>query len=259
MLEMVCAITPHIVPRSAIQCLPLLWHPDLHEGNVFVSDKGKVTSIIDWQDANILPLFLTIRKPHFLDLPDDVQLFKLPKDFKEMSPSMKSETWERYSKSMLQGYYLAHFRENMPAVAAIYDDKQINPIRRQIGNYTRTFDNEDANALMLRNTLLRMRYNWTKLAGKNETETAPPCPVEFDADELQKHYEDGRRLNRFRDILEASDIRATFPLEGWVPVDLFDEWKNGLKKVTTEVMESLESQEERKEFQERLCLWNLTD
>lgn len=258
MLEVVSTTTPHIVPRSADQCLPLLWHPDLHDGNIFISDEGKVTSIIDWQDANVLPLFLTMRKPQFLDLSDGAQLFELPKDLKDMSPSLRSETWERFNKSMLQGYYLAHFRENIPA-AAVYDDIHINSIRRQIGNYARTSNGHDADALMLRNTLLRIRQNWPKLAGNDETETAPPCPVDFDDDELEKHYADARRLNEFRDILEASDIRATFPLEGWVPVDLFDGWKKGLKKVTREVMESLKNPEERKEFQERLYLWNLTD
>ena len=89
-----------------------------------------MTSIIDWQDANVLPLYLTMRKPQFLDLADDAQLFELPKDLKEMSLSMRSETWERFNKSMLQGYYLGHFRENIPAVAAVFDDKQIYPIRR---------------------------------------------------------------------------------------------------------------------------------
>ncbi|EXJ77593.1 hypothetical protein A1O3_09820, partial [Capronia epimyces CBS 606.96] len=67
MLQLVRTVTPHIVPLSPDHCLPLLWHRDLHDGNIFVSDEGKVTSIIDWQDANILPLFLTIRKPQFLD------------------------------------------------------------------------------------------------------------------------------------------------------------------------------------------------
>ena len=227
-------------------------------GYIFISNEGKVTSLIDWQDANVLPLFLTLRKPQFLDLADDAQLFELPKGLKEMSPSVRSEIWERFNKSMLQGYYLAHFRENLPAAAAVYDDKQINPLRRQLGNYARTSDGYDAGALMLRNTLLQIRQKWAQFAGDDGTENALPCPIHFGDDELEKHYEDGRRLNGFRDILEASDIRTTFPLEGWVPVDLFDEWKDGLKKVIREVMESLGNQEERKEFQERLRLWNLT-
>lgn len=259
MLEEVCTITPHIVPGSPDQCLPLLWHQDLHDGNIFVSDEGKVTSIIDWQGVSILPVFLTIRKPQFLDVADNAQLFELPMDLKQMPHSVRSEIWERYSKTMLQGYYLAHFRENIPGVAAIYDDKQINPIRRQVGSYARTSDGHDADAIMLRNTLLRVQRNWTRFARDDEIESAPSCPIHFHDDELEKHSENGRRLNRFRDILEGSDISATFPLEGWVPVDLFDGSKNGLRKVIEEVTGSLESQRERQEFQERLCSWNLTD
>jgi hypothetical protein len=259
MLEALCRVSQHVVPQSADQCLPLLWHPDLHDGNIFVSEEGKVTCIIDWQDANVLPLFLSLRKPQFLDVADNALLFELPKDLKEMSPSVRSETWDRFNKSMLQGYYLAYFRENIPAVSAIYDDKKINPIRRQMANYARTSDGHDANALMLRSTLLQIRKNWTRLAGGDGTETAPPCPIDFDEEQLAKLYEDGRRFNRFRDILEASDVCATFPLEGWVPVDLFYEWRRGLKKAVRDVIETLENQEERDEFQERLRLWNLTD
>lgn len=111
---------------------------------------------------------------------------------------------------------------------------------------------------MLRNTLLRVQQNWTRLARDDEIQSTPSCPIHIHDDELEKHYEDGRGFNRFRDILEASDISATFPLEGWVPTDLFGDWKNGLRKVIGEVMESLESQRERQEFQERLRSWNLT-
>jgi hypothetical protein len=199
-------------------------------------------------------LFLAVRKPQFLDVPNDARLFELPKDYKNMPPSVRSEIWERFNKSMLQGYYLAYFRENVPVAAAIFDDTQINPLRRQIGHYVRTADGHDADALMLRNTLLRIQRNWTRLTGNNGVDTAPRCPIDFDEDELEKLYEDGRRLNRFRDILEASDIRATFPVEGWLPVDLFHQWRRGLRKVITEVMESLEDEEQRKEFQERLSV-----
>jgi aminoglycoside phosphotransferase (APT) family kinase protein len=65
MLEAACASVQHIVPQSPELRKPLLWHPDLHDGNIFVSPEGKVTSIIDWQDANVPPLFLAIQKPQF--------------------------------------------------------------------------------------------------------------------------------------------------------------------------------------------------
>ncbi|KIW71005.1 hypothetical protein PV04_03228 [Phialophora macrospora] len=90
-----------------------------------------------------------------------------------MPPSARSEIWERFDKSMLQGYYLAHLRENMLGAAATFEDTQINPLRRQMGNYARTADGHDADARMLRSTLLRIRRHWTRLIENDSIDTAP--------------------------------------------------------------------------------------
>lgn len=46
---------------------PVLWHTDLHMGNIFVSseDPTKVVSIIDWQSISIAPLLIQARFPGF--------------------------------------------------------------------------------------------------------------------------------------------------------------------------------------------------
>jgi hypothetical protein len=55
---------------------PVLWHTDLHMGNIFVSSKDptKVISIIDWQSISVSPLLLQARFPEVLSIDSDFVL-----------------------------------------------------------------------------------------------------------------------------------------------------------------------------------------
>ncbi|EZF78988.1 hypothetical protein H105_00053, partial [Trichophyton soudanense CBS 452.61] len=69
---------------------PVIWHTDLHMGNIYVSpdNPSQILSIIDWQSISVLPLFLQARWPIFLELPENFvrgfQAPKLPDNLKEM-------------------------------------------------------------------------------------------------------------------------------------------------------------------------------
>lgn len=70
---------------------PVLWHTDLHMGNIYVSgkDPAKIVSLIDWQSIVISPLFLQARFPEFLPKEEDyalgtTELPKLPECYDEM-------------------------------------------------------------------------------------------------------------------------------------------------------------------------------
>jgi aminoglycoside phosphotransferase (APT) family kinase protein len=51
-------LAPHTVPREEELSTPTIRHPDLSPSNIFVSDSGELTGVIDWQHATILPIFL---------------------------------------------------------------------------------------------------------------------------------------------------------------------------------------------------------
>ena len=255
MLEVLCTTIPHITPLSTDQDLPLLWHKDLHLGNIFVSAEGKLTRIIDWQDADVLPLFLGARVPRFIEVDHNTQLLELPEKFSDMPELARFEVWEIYRQSMLQQYYLADLREHVPELAAVMEDQKLAPIRREIEPFARISDGDEIDALLLRETLLRIQRNWSGFV--RDKDVALQCPINIDGDELNKHQKDGRRYNEFQDRLNASKINVAD--EGWVPEDEFVEWKNSLKDVVKETMESFGNPQERLDFEERLGLWNLTD
>ena len=255
MLHTLCMAVPHIIPRSASQNQPLLWHKDLHFGNLFVSTKGEVSCIVDWQDTDILPLFLAARIPQFIQVEHDALLLELPEDFSSMPEARRLDVWERYRQSMLQQYYLADLSESLPDLAALFEDRQLAPVRKQVETFARIPSTEDVGALFLRETLLRIQRHWSDFL--HDEGIAMQCPIKIEGDELINHQRDGRRYNEFQDLLKASNVPVAD--EGWVPVDEFSERQAGLKIVIMETIESLKSQSERLEFENRLRHWNLTD
>ncbi|PPJ52072.1 hypothetical protein CBER1_10035 [Cercospora berteroae] len=51
-------VAAYIVPKDHWLQQPVIRHPDLTPNNIFVDDDLNITSIIDWQHATVLPLFL---------------------------------------------------------------------------------------------------------------------------------------------------------------------------------------------------------
>lgn len=253
MLKTLCTAVPHILPHSAGLHRPLMWHKDLHFGNLFVSSEGKIACIVDWQGTDILPLFLAARIPQFIDV--EALLLELPENFSSMAEAKRLETWERYRQSMLQQYYLADIRENVADLATLFEDDKLAPIRKQVETFARISSRQDVDALFLRETLLRIQRKWSDFL--REGDLAVQCPIKIEGDELVRHQKDGRRYNEFQDLLKARNIPVAE--EGWVPVDEFTERKNCLQNVVKETIESLESEQERQEFGNRLRQWKLTD
>ncbi|EGD94286.1 serine/threonine protein kinase [Trichophyton tonsurans CBS 112818] len=86
---------------------PVIWHTDLHMGNIYVSpdDPSQILSIIDWQSISVLPLFLQARWPIFLEPPENfVQGFqapKLPDNLKEMNEEDQQLAKFEYRQAMV--------------------------------------------------------------------------------------------------------------------------------------------------------------
>ncbi|KAF7578401.1 hypothetical protein PtrM4_026410 [Pyrenophora tritici-repentis] len=75
---------------------PVLWHTDLHMGNIYSKpeEPNKICSLIDWQSIVVSPLYLQARFPEFLSVDDDYVLGltekpKLPQDYQDMGANDK--------------------------------------------------------------------------------------------------------------------------------------------------------------------------
>ncbi|KAL3477205.1 kinase-like domain-containing protein [Aspergillus californicus] len=83
-------VVPYLIPSDPGQNQSVLWHSDLHFGNIFVKG-GHIVSIINWRGCSSLPIFHTSRIPKFL--------------------KGKEEILRRYYLTQLQRLYISKFRK----------------------------------------------------------------------------------------------------------------------------------------------------
>jgi phosphotransferase family enzyme len=59
LFDQLLAVIPHVLPPDEIS-FPVLWHTDLHAGNIMVKpeDKPDLVGILDWQGMSVTPLFM---------------------------------------------------------------------------------------------------------------------------------------------------------------------------------------------------------
>lgn len=91
-----------ILPKSLDLVRPTLWHPDIHDGNLFVHEM-KISSVIDWQSIWVGPLILQARTPRLIDYNGEIKL-KLPSNYKKLDEEKKSRISDQVSRWSIQVY-----------------------------------------------------------------------------------------------------------------------------------------------------------
>ncbi|OBT60770.1 hypothetical protein VE03_09755 [Pseudogymnoascus sp. 23342-1-I1] len=112
----------HTHPILSRHAQPILWHSDLHMGNIFISpdDPSRIVSLIDWQSISILPAFLQEKWPVFLKPPSNYPEWfvqpTLPDDFENLDSGDKAlATLEWNQATRAKAYEVSNFLENRPA------------------------------------------------------------------------------------------------------------------------------------------------
>jgi Phosphotransferase enzyme family len=242
------------VPRSqgaSDLSQPVLWHRDLHCGNIFISSTGTITSVIDWQGIAVLPLFLQAKIPQFLEVDSDSLLLELPVQFSSMPEPGKTKIWNDYRQSMLQQYYLDSLRNTVPEIAQILDGDPLAAIRQLAATFGQGSFDREADVLLLRELLIRIRRHWTEISSAHSSN--PTCPISISHGELSRHRIDGRRWSEFKDSLRCRGIPVA--QEGWVPKEEFGVQRDNLKLLLKEILTSFRDEKERQQFLKNVALW----
>lgn len=97
-------LIPYLLPPKEELSRSTLWHWDIHSANLFV-EGNQITSLIDWQDTWVGPLFLQYRHPKLVDVNGEV-LLKLPETYGSLEEGdEKAGIRRRVEKSLiLHGY-----------------------------------------------------------------------------------------------------------------------------------------------------------
>lgn len=110
-LENYLKLVKYVLPTDESLNTSYLWHPDLHTENIYVdpNDPTRIVGLIDWQSADLLPLFDHARQPYILDY-DGPQLKglerpKLAENHKDLSPDERRRALSLYESSSLVALY----------------------------------------------------------------------------------------------------------------------------------------------------------
>jgi hypothetical protein len=110
-LEDYLQLVQHLVPATPELSFPVLRHPDLQPNNTFVGDDYKVTALIDWQHAVVLPTFIAAGIPNFFQNYNDSESRyftppHLPSDIEELVPAERAEAQESFRRRHIHFFYL---------------------------------------------------------------------------------------------------------------------------------------------------------
>lgn len=206
------AASPHLGRHSK----SVLWHTDLHLGNIFVSDHDptEIASLIDWQFTGAMPRFTQVCWPSFLEPPDNYRTGTvkpaLPADFDTMDSDEKALAVANKDQAMLSKCYEAALVKNHRGsyLALTQVDEAIR------GLFTCCETTYKDGIIPLRDYLIKLSVNW------DQFDFPADFPYRFTSEEISRHeqeslqYRDWQQLRKYTQQLLQSDD------EGWVAPQL---------------------------------------
>ncbi|EEQ34143.1 Phosphotransferase enzyme [Microsporum canis] len=235
LLEKYLAVAARFLPDDAELVRPELWHPDIHDANIFVQD-GRITSIIDWQSVWAGPLLLQARTPRLIDYNGEIQL-RIPDNYKTLSKEEKEEVSELVKQS-IQVYL---YEDQTANVNPLLNRAVRQPYGKTLGELVCfAGDSWDDHIVPIRDTLINIERDWSKMSKTGD------CPYHFSPDELTQHREEAEAFNNAQDFWEM--LKDKVNADGWTANDDFDAAVEYFSQLREAGLASLEG-DERDEFE----------
>jgi len=242
-------IASSLVPRDLTLGHFCIRHPDLQQSNIVVrwsSDSGwQVVSLLDWQHASILPLFLLAGVPQRLQNHGDpvsqsMTPPSLPKNFDELEETERTAAMGVHRRRLGHYHYVTNTEEyNKPHYDALTDPMCV--LRSRLFNYASyPWEGE---TLELKVALIQATERWEALTGGGA-----PCPVVFDAEDARETTELNEVQGKADKAFEVWQDMFGLGPEGWVPTQDYEETVALCKQMKEEALTEAESEEERAEI-----------
>lgn len=247
------AVAPHLVPRSEGLNVPAIRHPDLSPSNIFISESGDITGILDWQHTTILPIFLQAKIPkHFQNYGDDdsenFQRPKLAEDFDTMSSIDQEAELELYRRRQVHYFYLGYTSElNKPHFKAM--GKHHLVLRNQLYDIaSRPWEGDNTS---LQAQLIKTVSQWPEIAppGHDPPVYYSPAEIEECLDRDAKQRKVDEQMQQLRDSIGIN-------IDGLVLNEEYEGARERAGLIKRELAESTETEELREEFEK---LWPFQD
>ncbi|KAE8357814.1 kinase-like domain-containing protein [Aspergillus caelatus] len=212
----------------------VIWHTDLHLGNIFVSlnEPSIVEGIIDWQSSQLCPLFIQAQFPEFITPPKGynpgTDLPSLPDGFDDLSSEQKEQaTIENELASRSKYYEMSSLAHNKHVYNAMKLDRRLwEPF-----TYCQLFSH--GSLVPLRHCLIRLYQDWSLLGLPGS------CPFLISEHELQRHE---KQKLQYEDRLYLWDLvknQLSTDNAGWVPNSRWEATEKANKELYNMYIETM--------------------
>ncbi|GAB1733205.1 hypothetical protein NU195Hw_g8465t1 [Hortaea werneckii] len=225
------AVGVYLPPSQPALNRGTLFHWDLRAPNFFVED-GQITSLIDWQDAWVAPLFMQERRPQLLEYNGEMML-RLPDYFEKMEDNgEKAKVQAQVEKSILFWYYHRIVREQFPALQELFD----LPLAR-IQRETVLFASDiwEGETVPLRECLYQLQKQWDKL------NTGIACPIHFSSQEIEAHEQASIDWNKKADFWAS--LSGFVSPDGYTSLEDYEDAHHFFKELREEGLQLLSGKE----------------
>jgi hypothetical protein len=259
-------LAPHIAP---LQSLYMLWHPDLHAGNIIVTETTspcKLMSIIEWENAHVAPFYLQIAPaPAYTYDEAEDEDETLPVDPPSRGDSeLPGQTDVLDNNRKLRRYrsYKAILHENDPPLAKEMFDLLGVWQKRHLLSPAEAITRGDIGGLaLIGQGFLICRGLWGSMVGFNEKrEPLLPFPIDISKkkeERLEKEWASSlfrRNALTCNDMLEP--LNMSWYREGMVSIDEYEDVKRGVEAKRQEILDAAENPEEKLRLEQE---WPLQD
>ncbi len=226
-------------------------HPDLSPQNIFISESGDITGIIDWQHCVVLPLFLQAKMPHHFqnygdEYSENFQPPKLPANFETMTDDEKEKERELYRRRQLHFFYLGFTSHNNPIHFDAISSSSLILRNKLYESAGRPWDGDNTS---LKANLIRCAAQWADVSSKSSPDCVE-CPLNYPHAEAEQCLELDTRQSaadassqRLRDLVGVN-------IDGWVPLEGYEEALEKAATIKAQMLASAETREERREVEE---------
>lgn len=238
-------------PEVIVSSKPVLWHNDMHHGNIFVSpdDPTSLRGIIDWQSTVIAPLFLQSRFPVFLKSPTQYIAGpvspELPSNFEQMEEEDKEQALsDKRLAEEHKAYEMYILKKNKEAHIALGLNRNLwDPFQRCHRYSPNTVPS-------LRDRLLNVSKNWDTLGMPTDC----PFTVEYD---LEKHQEEMETESDVKSLQEMVQNYTGAGDDGWIFADEWEAVNAANKELLEKFIQMADEAGESKE--EAVRMWPFLD
>ncbi|KAL4794314.1 kinase-like domain-containing protein [Aspergillus venezuelensis] len=225
LLEKFMSLSPFILPEGREDPMnkPMLRHPDLNPSNVFITDTGEVSCIIDWQHSSIQPLLLVAGNPPLFQNPDPeppagLEKPSLPTNYDSLSADERIQADELHRRRMLFYLYMVfNGKENKAHLDALR--YPLLMLRQHAVD--RAGRQWSGNTVTLKGAIFRLVQNWDTLIQGISPKIQ--CPVRFDQKDIKEFYTLEDQWFKLNILVEHwKSLLDDLGQDGWVRHESYD-------------------------------------